>query len=259
MMNKKSTIKPSLLYSKISIGGILFLIFFILEGKFFGTQFTLFIWGGFLVTFGFYYFYKVNMIHFLVVGTLLGTAVWHFVLADSMQLPFSDLTFYLHLFIALLSGAILLPKMDRAIRLEISARQLFKLASQQVYEMSHGFTNRPYTGGKTNAERKDILGLARYLAGENIVVFESDPEVITYAFSMNTSPLAVSQLKKVSYIAFDKEENISIHISERNYRQYKNQLSFDQLCASFATLFKQFLEYYKDGNEERIKNELKSV
>jgi len=149
--------------------------------------------------------------------------------------------------------------MSKATKLVLSARQLFQLASQQVYEMSSGFTDRPYTGGKTNAERKDVLGLARYLSGENILVFESDPEIITYGFSMNTSPLAVSQLKKVSYVAFDKEGNISVHISERDYRQYKNQLSFDQLCASFSTLFKQFLEYYKEGNEERIKNELKSV
>ena len=108
-------------------------------------------------------------------------------------------------------------------------------------------------------ERKEILGLARYLAGERILVFESEPEVITYTFSMNTSPIAGSHLKKLSYVAFNKDGNISVHISERDYREYKNQLSFDQLCASFSTLFKQFLEYYKEGNEDRIKNELKSV
>lgn len=258
-MNTRSNIKPSLLYSKITIGGILFLIFFILEGRFFGTQFTLILWGGFLVAIGLYYFFKVNMIHFLVVGIFLGTAAWHFVLTDSLQFMFIDFAFYMHLFIALLVSAFLVPKMGRAVKLEISSRQLFQLASQQVFEVSNGFTNRPYTGGKTNVDRKEILGLARYLTGENIVVFESDPDIITYVFSMNTSPLSVSNLKNLSYLAFDKDGNISVHISENDYREYKNQLSFDQLCASFSTLFKQFLEYYKDGNEERIKNELKSV
>jgi len=258
-MTNKSSIKRSLIGKKFQFAGIIFLIFNILEGLFFGTKFTLFLWGGLIVFVGIYYFYKLDMIHFLIVGVLFGTAAWHYFLTDSLELLFTDFTFYIHLFIAFLVGAISLPKMNKASKLVFSARQLFQLASQQVFEVSSGFTNRPYTGGKTNVERKEILGLARYLAGENILVFESEPEVITYTFSMNTSPLAVSQLKKLSYVAFDKDGNISVHISERDYREYKNQLSFDQLCASFSTLFKQFLEYYKDGNEVRIRNELKSV
>jgi len=258
-MTNKSSIKRSLIGKKFQFTGIIFLIFNILEGLFFGTKFTLFLWGGLIIFIGIYYFYKLDMIHFLIVGVLFGTAAWHYFLTDSLDLLFTDFTFFIHLLIAFLVGAVMLPKMKKASKLAFRARQLFQLAAQQVFEVSSGFTDRPYTGGKTNAERKEVLGLARYMVGENIVVFESDKDIIKYAFSMNISPLAVAQLDEVSNITFDRDGNISIHISEKDYQEYKNQLSFDQLCASFSTLFKQFLEYYKEGNEDRIKNELKSV
>ncbi|MCD4697036.1 MAG: hypothetical protein K8S16_12440, partial [Bacteroidales bacterium] len=132
-------------------------------------------------------------------------------------------------------------------------------AAQQVFEVSNGYTNRPYSGGKTEVGNTDILGLARFLAGKEIIIYDAGPQLITYAFSMNTSPLVDPQLNKVSYMSFDQEGNISVHISERDYKQYKNKLSFDQLCGSFVNMFKQFLEYYKDGNEDRIVTELKSV
>lgn len=255
----KSTIKPSLMWNRISIGGILFLVFFILEGQLLGTRFTIFIWGGFLVLIGIYYFFKLELFHFAVVGILLGTAAWHYELAEEMKWVLTSFTFIIHLLIALLVSAFLAQTVVKAYKLEIGARQLFQLASQQVFDVSSGFTNRPYSGGKTIAERKDILGLARYMAGNNLIIFENNPEFITYAFSMNKSPLSDPQLKSVSHIIFNKDGNISVHISEKDYRQYKNQLSFDQLCSSFSTLFKQFLEYYKDGNEDRIITELKSV
>ncbi len=152
-----------------------------------------------------------------------------------------------------------MPKINKAVKLEIQARNLFRLAAQQVFDVSSGYTNRPFSGGKTDADRNEILGLARYLSGKEILIFDAGPDLVTYAFSMNTSPLVDPQLNNVSYVSFTKDGNISVHISEADYKQYKNKLSFDQLCGSFANVFKQFLEYYKDGNEDRIVTELKSV
>lgn len=258
-MKSNSTIKRSLIWNRIQTGGILFLIFFILESRFFGTHFTLFIWGGFLVFIGIYYFFKLELYQFPVVGILFGTAAWHYELAFHLNFIFTPFTFIIHLLVGFIASIFMMPTIVKAYKLEIHARQLFRLASQQVFDISNGFTNRPYTGGKTIAERKDILGLARFMTGSIILIFDSNADIIIYAFSMNKSPLSDPQLKSVSCITFDKEGNISVQISERDYRQYKNQLSFDQLCASFSNLFKQFLEYYKEGNEDRIITELKSV
>ena len=48
-----------------------------------------------------------------------------------------------------------------------------------------------------------------------------------------------------------------VSISEYDYRQYRKKFNFDQLCASVGDIFKRFLEYYEDGNEDRIITELK--
>ncbi len=77
-------------------------------------------------------------------------------------------------------------------------------------------------------------------------------------FSMGISPLSNPSLQKVSYVSFNSEGKISVHISEHDFKRYKEQLTFDQLCASLGDVFKRFLEYYKKGNEARIGIELKS-
>jgi hypothetical protein len=63
--------------------------------------------------------------------------------------------------------------------------------------------------------------------------------------------------KDVSNVLFDNKGNISVSISENDYRQYRERINFDQLCESMGNVFKRFLEYYKNGNEARIITELK--
>lgn len=258
-MDNRSKIKKTLFWSITKYVAILYLIFYILESQFFGSYFTAFLWGAFLIFIGVYYFVKVELIHFLLVGFLFGTAVWHYEFAFHLEILFIPLTFIIHLLLAFVVAIILMPKLSKAMYLEEKARRLFLLASQQIVETSNGFTNRPFTGISIEAERKDVIGLARYLAAKNIILFDVSKELITFTFSMNTSPLVDPLMNRVSYISFDPQGKISVHVSRKDYKQYKEKFSFDQLCASFANMFKQFLEYYISGNEERILTELKSV
>jgi len=258
-MENNSNIKWSLLWSNLWIVGIIYFVSYVAEGQLLGTHYSAWIWGVILIFFGVYYYWKLKLIHFLILGLVFGLGAWHYETAEHMNTIFSPITLIIHLVILFITFFTAMPKINKAVKLEIQARNLFRLAAQQVFDVSSGYTNRPFSGGKTDADKNEILGLARYLSGKEILIYDAGPDLITYAFSMNTCPLVDSQLNNVSYVSFTKDGNISVHISERDYRQYKNQLSFDQLCASFSTLFKQFLEYYKDGNEERIITELKSV
>lgn len=43
------------------------------------------------------------------------------------------------------------------------------------------------------------------------------------------------------------------------FQDYREKLSFDQLCSSLADIFNRFLDYYKNGLESRIIIELKSA
>ena len=258
-MGNNSNIKWSLIWTNLWIVGIIYFVTLVAEDQFFETHYSAWIWGLILIFFGVYYYWKLRLIHFLILGLVLGLGAWHYEATEHMNTIFSHTTLITHLVLLFITLFTTMPKINKAVKLEVHARKLFRLAAQQVFDESSGYTNRPYSGGKTEVGNTDILGLARFLAGKEIIIYDAGPQLITYAFSMNTSPLVDPQLNKVSYMSFDQEGNISVHISERDYKQYKNKLSFDQLCGSFVNMFKQFLEYYKDGNEDRIVTELKSV
>jgi len=59
-----------------------------------------------------------------------------------------------------------------------------------------------------------------------------------------------------SHVSFDHSGNFAVQISKSDYRQYKEQITFDQLCAALVDLFKRFLQYYRQGKESRILVEL---
>jgi hypothetical protein len=53
--------------------------------------------------------------------------------------------------------------------------------------------------------------------------------------------------------------NVTVKVSDKDYRDYKERLSFDKLCTSVADIFIRFFEYYRKGLESRIMIELESV
>jgi hypothetical protein len=144
-------------------------------------------------------------------------------------------------------------------KLETNARRLFKLAAEHVSETSDGFTSRPYSAGKVPYSKEEILGFTRFINSRRIArsILQDDGIVLT--FSLGISPLKNPLLDKISYTTIRFQGDLSVHISEYDYKRYKDQLTFNQLCASLADVFKRFLEFYNRGLEGRILNELKGV
>jgi len=143
-------------------------------------------------------------------------------------------------------------------RFEINSRRLFRLASQAIYRSEDGFTERPYSGGRLEGTRDELLGFARYLHGNFIVMPFYYEESICLAFSMNKSLMVIADGKEVSHVIIGFDGSITVKISEKDYLDYRTRLSFDQLCASLADIFSRFLYYYRKGLESRISIELKS-
>ena len=144
-------------------------------------------------------------------------------------------------------------------RFEINSRRLFRLAAEKIIETSDGFTERPYSAGSIEATRDDLLGLSRYLHANFIVRPFYLEDSISLAFSMNKSLMVVEDPSEVSHVTMDSRGNISVKISEKDYRDYRHSFSFDRLCVSMAGIFTRFLDYYKNGHESRILSELKSA
>jgi len=144
-------------------------------------------------------------------------------------------------------------------RFEINSRRLFRLASERLNEADDGFTGRPYAAGKVELEKDELLGFVRFLHGSYIIRPFYFGNNVAMAFSMNTSLLAIREHTQVSHVIMDLNGQITVKISEKDYRDYRERLSFDQLCSSIAEIFTRFLDYYREGLESRIITELKSA
>jgi hypothetical protein len=144
-------------------------------------------------------------------------------------------------------------------RFEINSRRLFRLASERIFRTDDGFTGRPYSGGKIDCTRDELLGFVRFLHGNYIVRPFYHENNVCISFSMNTSLLVIGEGREVSHVMIGYDGNLTVGVSEKDYRDYRERLSFDQLCASLADIFARFFDYYRKGLESRIIVELKSA
>ncbi len=143
-------------------------------------------------------------------------------------------------------------------------RELFELASQSIESSDNGFTERPRPSGKTEYSREQLLGFAEYLRRNLIAMPYTEDNRILFVpvkmgdeFSFIFTPSRFR--KERSWIAFDDQGNVTVSISKKDYLDYKEELSFDQLCDNLGRLFISFMEYFKRCEEGRIVYKLNEV
>ena len=151
------------------------------------------------------------------------------------------------------------PVLVKALNLEKAGIRLFKLAAREVTDETNGFTGRPYYAGEHSYSRNKIIGLAAFIESKNICVAEFPGNSIRFIFSMGISPLNKKYRNELSYVAFGDDGKINVFISEKDYKQYKKQYTFNELCELMGKTFLRFAEYYVNNNENRIITELRSV
>lgn len=219
--------------------------------------YSAFVFGCFFIFMGIFEYRRTRLYSYLILGLLFGTGTWH-----SSARSFIDLlsytTYILHVILSFTALVLTLPVILRNERLESYARRLFNLAGEFVHETSHGFTARPYSENGIDYTQDEIQGFALFLSGNNIVKTFPQEQAVTLIFSMGISPIKEARLDRISYISFDKKNNMAVFISAYDYKRFKQTLTFDQLCASLGSVFKRFLQYYKQGQESRIIMELKA-
>jgi hypothetical protein len=258
-MFNKSKLKMSLSHY-IALLGFLFLISLITEDLLWGTRYSIWIWGAIIIIWSILYSLRTKLLVILINGLVVGSAAWHYTLASHYETIFSLRSWFLHMAVIILFSFLAWGKTIRIHdRLETYARKIFDLAASSLEETKDGFTSRPFSAGSAEYSREETIGFARFLKTKNISTFNVSEKSVFLIFSMVISPLSNPDLQQVSYISFDADNNLSVHISQADYRLYKEQLTFDQLCISLANVFKRFLEYYKHNNESRILDELSSA
>ena len=58
-------------------------------------------------------------------------------------------------------------------------------------------------------------------------------------------------------VIFQYDGHVSAHITEKDYKKYQQELTFDQLCASLGNLFIDFLYFFNNGESNKIVEILK--
>jgi len=142
-------------------------------------------------------------------------------------------------------------------RLKWRGSEVFELAAENVEESENGYTKRPRPVGKVEYNPQQLRTFAAFAARNLIALTYSNAQNITLVpVKMGDEYGRVSGLsgdyRDASWINFDMDGNVSVHISQKDYLDYRQPLGFDQLCTSLGQLFIDFLDLCVKGEGVRI-------
>jgi hypothetical protein len=143
-------------------------------------------------------------------------------------------------------------------------REILELAAAPVDEPGDGFTERPRPSGKIEYSKGELLGFAQF-ALKNLIAmpFIDTNRVILIPATLLRAYLHLfglrPDLSRDTWVSLDFEGRVSVNISKKDYYNYTENLSFDQLCESLGNVFVEFLEMYKKGEAVRIIDRLNAI
>jgi hypothetical protein len=259
ILNQKSKLKRNREYIPGLILGITALLYtaaIVVEDHLWGTHYTPWLYGATIIGFTIWFAFRYRMLQMIFIGLLVGTAAWHYELAKHMDTRFSQETFNIHLIVMTVAIILLVPYVIMIQkRFQMFQRRILELAAKPINDISDGFTSRPYPAGEVDTTREEIVGFSQFLKRKRIAVSSIDEDKVILFLSPNPGLRAFMQksdLAKSSYISYDFNGNVSVHMTKSDYQQYKEELTFDQLCQSLANLFNRFLDYYRKGEFFKI-------
>ena len=142
-------------------------------------------------------------------------------------------------------------------RLKWRGSEVFELAAEPVEETGNGYTARPRPIGKVEFTRQELLAFARYCTRNLIALAYFSPRQVvlvpvrmgqeyTYLFRFGGAH------PESTWISFDFDGDVAVHISQKDYLGFREPLAFDKLCESLGQLFIEFAELHRRGEGVRI-------
>lgn len=149
-------------------------------------------------------------------------------------------------------------------KLKWRGREILELAARQVTDISNGFTERPRPIDRIEYNPAEFRGFVLFLKSKLIFwPVEEQDRTVFVAISMGDEyrlPLGFSgDYSENTWVAVDKQGNVSVQISKKDYMKYRESLAFDQLTEALGNLFIEYFERYKRGEGERIIYELNAA
>lgn len=136
-------------------------------------------------------------------------------------------------------------------------RDVLELAALPVKSTQDGFTQRPFPIGNISYTKTEIQNFADFLTKHLIALSYQENDRIILLIEINE----LSYIKfrkpnftKHTYVSFDYSGNMNVQIAQKDYKRFKEEITFDQLCESLGNLFKSFLAYYQKNENKNIFN-----
>jgi len=142
-------------------------------------------------------------------------------------------------------------------RLKWRGREIFELAAESVEETGNGYTSRPRPVGKVEYSPQQMGAFANFCARHLIALpYHTSKSFTLVPIKMGEEfgrLLGLSgDYRDATWVNFDVDGNVSVHIAQKDYLEYREPLAFDPLCTSFGQLFIDFFELFNKGESVRI-------
>jgi hypothetical protein len=161
----------------------------------------------------------------------------------------------------MISAFFILGYIVRNKKIKWRTREILELAAMPVVETGNGFTDRPLAIGKIDASAGEIESFARFLS-ENMIAMpyrESGRIIFSLPNSYWKQYGFIRGYNDESWVSFSENGHVNVYISRNDYLLFRDNFSFDQLCANMGQLFIEFFEMYKKGEGIRIADKLNAL
>lgn len=169
---------------------------------------------------------------------------------------FESVEFGLAYYTGVIFFGVLVVYMAVTRKMKWRGREIFELAGEMVSETGDGYTSRPRPVGKVEYTPEEMRAFARFCARHLIALPYSSSKNITLV------PIKMGQefgrllglsgdYRYATWVNFDMEGEVSVHIAHRDYLDYREPLAFDALCSSLGQVFIDFFELYRRGEGVR--------
>ena len=137
-------------------------------------------------------------------------------------------------------------------KLKWRGREIFELAAEAVEETGNGYTSRPRPVGKVEYSPQQMRSFARFCARHLIALpYYTSKNITLVPVKMGEEFGRVLGLsgdyRDASWVNFDVNGDVAVHIAHKDYLDYREPLAFDQLCTSLGQVFIDFFELYNKG------------
>lgn len=137
-------------------------------------------------------------------------------------------------------------------------QSILVMAANSVNSTEDGYTSRPYSTGVINYSKDDAVNFVKYISNKHfgVAYYYEEKAVLLFRDSFQYLFFLKPDFDRYSYLELNYNGNINVHIGKRDYKKYKDELTYNDLCHSFGSIMKRYFTYYLEGTPKLISKEL---